>query len=256
MSPLFRNSVFVRWAAAFLAPHIVTKIRSLPHYLAAWAAYNKMIGASRQRLSFLDSYPCLADRFRETPFDPHYFYQAAWLARRLQDSRPTLHVDVGSSVMMVNVLTASLKMVFVDYRPLRVQLSNLCSIAGNVLQLPFRDESIKSLSCLHVIEHIGLGRYGDSLNPDGSQAAAAELLRVLRPGGRLFLSVPVGRERVCFNAHRVFEPETVQSFIHGLRLESFSLVDDAGRFNECIPISSMAELEYGCGLFEFVKGRA
>ncbi|MGZ9274959.1 MAG: DUF268 domain-containing protein, partial [Nitrospira sp.] len=76
---------------------------------------------------------------------------------------------------------------------------------------------------------------------------------VLKPGGRLFLSVPVGRERVCFNAHRVFAPSTVRDFFQGLRLKAFSLVDDAGRCNEEISLEASANLEYGCGLFEFVK---
>lgn len=238
---------------AFLTPHIASSVGALPRYLAEWVAYKK--AASRQRLAFLDSYPCLTDRVRATPFDPHYFFQAAWLARRLQEVMPSLHVDVGSSAMMISVLSAVVKTAFVDYRPLRVRLSNFSSLAGDIVRLPFRDASIASLSCLHVIEHVGLGRYGDPLDPMGSQRAAAELQRVLQPGGRLFLSVPVGRERVCFNAHRVFEPGTLQSFLSELRLESFSLVDDAGRFTQHVPLEAASSLEYGCGLFEFVKTR-
>ncbi len=247
-------SAVARWGAAFLTPHIATSIGALPRYLAEWVAYRK--AAPQYRLAFRDSYPCLNDRVKATPFDPHYFFQAAWLARRLQVGRPVLHVDVGSSAMMINVLSASVKTVFVDYRPLRACLSNLSSLAGDIVRLPFRDDSIASLSCLHVIEHVGLGRYGDPLDPVGSQLAAAELQRVVQPGGRLFLSVPVGRERVCFNAHRVFTPSTIQSFLHGLRLESFSLVDDTGRFSEAVLTDAGSGLEYGCGLFEFVKPHA
>lgn len=158
--------------------------------------------------------------------------------------------------MMINVLSASVNTVFVDYRPLRVRLSNLSSLAGDIVRLPFRDGSVASLSCLHVIEHVGLGRYGDPLEPAGSRLAAAELQRVVQPGGRLFLSTPVGRERVCFNAHRVHAPATIQSYLPGLRLEAFSLVDDAGRFREHVSPESAACLEYGCGLFEFVKPHA
>jgi len=248
-----RYSAIVRWGAAFLSPHIVSSIRTLPRYLAEWAAYKK--AAPHERLSFGDSYPCLGDRLRATPFDPHYFFQAAWLARQLQGSRPMLHVDVGSSIMMVNVLSAAFKTAFVDYRPLHVRLSNFSSLAGDILRLPFRDASVESLSCLHVVEHVGLGRYGDPLNPDGSRATAGELQRVLQPGGRLFLSVPVGRERVCFNAHRVHLPATIQSYFQSLDLVSFSLVDDAGRFTENAFLGSALGLEYGCGLFEFTKPR-
>jgi SAM-dependent methyltransferase len=218
-----------------------------------WGIYKR---AATQHISFRDSYPCLADRVLDTPFDPHYFFQAAWLARRLQEQGPSIHVDVGSSVMMINVLSASVNTVFVDYRPLHVHLSNLHSLAGDIVRLPFRDISVASLSCLHVIEHVGLGRYGDAINPAGSQLAAAELQRVLKPGGRLFLSVPVGRERVCFNAHRVFASSTVSKLFQELQLESFSLVDDSGQLSENVPLKATSNLDYGCGFFEFVKARA
>ncbi|MBK9308894.1 MAG: DUF268 domain-containing protein [Nitrospira sp.] len=243
----------VRWGAAFLGPHLLTSIAALPRYFVEWNTYNKR--AATQQISFRDSYPCLADRVVDTPFDPHYFFQAAWLARRLQGLYPTFHVDVGSSVMMINVLSAAVKTVFVDYRPLRVSLSNLTSLAGDIVRLPFVDNSVASLSSLHVIEHVGLGRYGDPLNPDGSQLAASELQRVLKPGGRLFLSVPVGRERVCFNAHRVFSTKTVRDCFDELQLMSFSLVNDAGQFTEDVSPETVANIEYGCGLFEFVKTR-
>ncbi len=250
---LFRNSAIVRWGAAFFGPHFFTGLGALPRYFVEWKIYNKR--AVTPRISFRDSYPCLADRVAATPFDPHYFFQAAWLARRLNEKRPSLHVDVGSSAMMINVLSASVKTVFVDYRPLHVRLSNLSSLAGDIVRLPFQDGSITSLSCLHVLEHIGLGRYGDPIDPNGSLLAATELQRILKSGGRLFLSVPVGRERVCFNAHRVFLPRTVRDFFRELQLKAFSLVDDAGRFNEEVPPEAGNNLEYGCGLFEFVKVR-
>lgn len=234
-----------------LTPNIATNIRALPRYVADWVAYKK--SAPQQKISWGDSHPCLTDRVKATPFDPHYFYQAAWLARRLQDIKPGLHVDIGSSVMMVSVLSAVVNTIFMDYRPLPVGLSNLSSLAGDIIRLPVSDASVESLSCLHVIEHVGLGRYGDPLNPDGSRLAAVELQRVLQPGGRLFLSAPVGRERVCFNAHRVFAPDTIQSFLPSLRLESFALVDDGGRYHKHAAMAEAARLEYGCGLFEFVK---
>jgi uncharacterized protein DUF268 len=245
------RDVLARWSTAFLTPHIVTTISALPRYLAEWVAYKK--AAPQQRVAFRDLYPCLTDRVTATPFDPHYFFQAAWLARRLQESRPSCHVDIGSSTMMINVLSASVNMVFVDYRPLRTRLSNLNSLAGDILRLPFRDASIASLSCLHVIEHVGLGRYGDPLDPAGSRLAAADLQRVVQSGGRLFLSTPVGRERVCFNAHRVHAPSTIQALFSSLHLETFSLVDDAGRFIEQANLELADGLDYGCGMFEFVK---
>jgi SAM-dependent methyltransferase len=240
-----------RWVLPFVDPRQLVSLAFLPKFFLELKRYRSLTAG--ESVAWHDAYPCLSDRITHTPFDPHYFYQGAWLARRLSRTNPSLHVDVGSSVAMVSVLSAGVPIVFLDYRPLAVRLSGLQSVAGNAAILPFPNDSLLSLSSLHVIEHVGLGRYGDPLDPEGSRRAAVELQRVLRPGGRLFLSLPVGRERVCFNAHRVHVPHTIQSFVPELRLESFSLVDDMGRFREDVPFQAGTHLEYGCGMFEFIK---
>jgi hypothetical protein len=79
------------------------------------------------------------------------------------------------------------------------------------------------------------------------------LQRVLSPGGRLYFSVPVGRERVEFNAHRVFSPSTIISQFSQLRLESFSYVGDDGALHEQIDPLALPESDMACGLFEFTK---
>ncbi|MGH8697185.1 MAG: DUF268 domain-containing protein, partial [Burkholderiales bacterium] len=181
------------------------------------------------------------------------FYQGAWLARELAAARPSRHVDVGSSVLMVSTVSALVPTVFVDYRPLQVELPGLECVAGDACRLPFSDAAVASLSCLHVIEHIGLGRYGDPIDPEGSAKAAVELTRVLAPGGRLYLSAPVGRARVCFNAHRVFDPQALPRMFPGLRRASFSFVDDAGTFHRDGEPAAAAGNDYGCGMYVLVK---
>ena len=230
------------------------KILALPHlsgYFKDWRRFSRH--SSPQRLLFRESFPCLSDRTSTTLFDPHYFYQAAWLSRQLATTRPTNHVDIGSSIGMIAVLSAYVPMIFLDFRPLNVDLGGMMPIAGDSLSLPFSDNSLESLSSLHVIEHIGLGRYGDPLNPQGSQHAAKELARVLSPGGKLYVSIPVGRERIQFNAHRVFNPSTVRDMFAELKLISFGLIDDNGSLIQTADFSSAATCEYGCGLFEMTK---
>jgi SAM-dependent methyltransferase len=162
-------------------------------------------------------------------------------------------MDIGSSVNMIAVVSALIPTVCVDFRPLGAKLDGLISLAADLLALPFHTESVQSMSCLHVIEHVGLGRYGDKLDPHGSTKAAQEISRVLKPGGRLLLSIPVGVERVQFNAHRIFSPRTALSMFGGLELSHFSMVDDDGKFSFGVDPERSVECRYACGMFEFWK---
>jgi SAM-dependent methyltransferase len=242
-----------RWIGAVIDWRRVVALRYLPRYLSEWLAFRRQAGTWSVRVA--DSYPCLADRLPSTPFDPHYFYQGNWLARCLAEAQPSLHVDVGSSVLTLGVLSAHVPTLFVDYRPLEVRQRGLQCIAGDITRLPFADRAVASLSSLHVIEHIGLGRYGDPLDAGGARRAAEELQRIVGEGGRLYLSTPIGRERVCFNAHRVFAPATIQSMFPQLELVRFCFVADDGTLVDDASPSQVPPLEYGCGFFEFRRAR-
>jgi Caenorhabditis protein of unknown function, DUF268 len=238
-----------RWIGAVVDWRRVVSLRYLPRYVVDWLAFRRQAGSWPVKAA--DSYPCLADRLPATPFDPHYFYQGNWLARRLADAKPRQHVDIGSSVLTIGVLSAHVPTIFVDYRPLVVRQTGLNCIAADINRLPFADRTVASLSCLHVIEHIGLGRYGDPINADGARLAADELQRLIGPGGTLYLSTPIGRERVCFNAHRVFAPATILSLFAQLKLAQFSYVSDDGTLHQDAAPAQVPQLEYGCGFFEF-----
>jgi hypothetical protein len=240
-----------RWVVPFADPRRLLSLLSLPRFFREMHAYRRAAPAERVELG--DTFPCLMDRTAKTPFDPHYFYQGAWLARKLAQARPAHHIDVGSSVLTMSVLSGFVPTTFVDYRPLQTSLGGLSLIAGNATQLPFADAGLGSVSCLHVVEHVGLGRYGDPIVPGGTKLAIAELARVIAPGGRLYLTTPVGRERVCFNAHRVSAPESVMAAAEGLDPVSFALVDDSGAFHAACGIERAVGLEYGCGMFEFAR---
>lgn len=186
----------------------------------------------------------------------HYFHQDIWAARRVFTRGTTRHVDVGSRLdgFVAHILPFC-QVEFVDLRPLAtLGIDGLVVRTGSILALPYPDAQVDSLSCLHVIEHIGLGRYGDPIAPDGHLKAARELARVLKPGGVLLLGTPVGRERLCFDAHRVFAPETVLGLFGDLKLKAFWLIDDTGMAPTLEPDFERARhCNYGCGLFEFTK---
>ena len=245
------KSLARNWTMAMIYPRPLLGLLYLPRFFSHWFKYAR--NAKGQKIGLLDLQPCLGDWSTHTPFDAHYFYQGAWLARKLAQSDPAQHVDIGSSVLTMSVLSGMVDTIFVDYRPLNASLSGLTSLSGDILNLPFADNAVGSLSCLHVIEHIGLGRYGDSIDPEGSLKAARELQRIVSSGGKLFLSLPIGRERICFNAHRVHAPASVSAMFSQMRLVEFSYVDDNGQFREAQPVSAASQLEYGCGMFQFVK---
>jgi Caenorhabditis protein of unknown function, DUF268 len=240
-----------RWTGAVLDWRRLVALRYLPLYLADWLAFRRQAGT--WSVAVADSYPCLADQLPTTPFDPHYFYQGNWLARRLAEAKPHQHVDIGSSVLTMGVVSAHVPTIFVDYRPLVTHQSGLNCVAADINRLPFADRSVISLSCLHVIEHIGLGRYGDPINVEGARLAAQELQRVIGQNGRLYLSTPIGRERVCFNAHRVFAPATIVSWFPELRLAGFAYVSDEGMLHHEASPERVPQLNYGCGFFEFQR---
>lgn len=216
-------------------------------YYNSWVQYKALPEA--EPLLLTDSFPCIFDRTSTTPFDPHYFYQAVWAMERIAEYTPQVHVDVGSDIKFVGLLTTHVPVLFIDIRPLKVDLPRLKSISGSITSLPFEDQTLPSLSCLHVAEHIGLGRYGDQLDPAGTRRACRELSRVLAPGGHLCFSLPVGRPRVNFNAHRVHSPRQILEFFQDLTLVEFSLVDDQGNFSLHVDLDRLQDMDYSCGLF-------
>jgi SAM-dependent methyltransferase len=234
-----------------IEPGSLTAVRGLPRYLRERRAYARIAGAGR--LSRYDDNPQLRDWTATTPYDAHYLHQDAWAARGVHALGPERHVDVGSRVTFVIGLAAFVTVTFVDVRPLDAEVPGVEPLAGSVLALPFADRCVPSLSCLHVAEHVGLGRYGDPLDPLGTRKAAAELERVLAPGGVLWFSLPVGEPRTNFNAHRVHDPAEVPGLFPALELTEFRAVDDAGHFRADLAPADLRGASWSAGLYRFER---
>jgi hypothetical protein len=202
------------------------------------------------------SHPCVFDRTPATPFDRHYVYHTAWAARALRRIAPEQHVDIASSLYFASIASAFVPVRFYDYRPPALGLPGLECAHADLAALPFPADSVPSLSCMHTLEHVGLGRYGDPLDPDGDLKAAAELARVVAPGGHLLVVVPVGRPELRFNAMRIYGYDQVLAMFAGLALHEFALIheyeEDGGITVGATAAMADAE-EYGCGCFWFVK---
>ncbi|PSN20146.1 hypothetical protein C7271_03610 [filamentous cyanobacterium CCP5] len=187
------------------------------NYLNAWEKFwadferYQQLADNNQGLNLSNLYPCIGDNTSETPIEPIYFHQDTWAFEHITKQKPSQHFDVGSNHKFVAFLSKIIPVTMVDIRPLALSLNTLNFKEGSILDLPFSDESIESLSSLCVVEHIGLGRYGDPLDPNGSEKAISELKRVLKPGGDLYISVPVDDcNKTFFNAHRAFSVDYLE----------------------------------------------
>lgn len=201
-------------------------------------------------------YPQLFDKTNNTDFDTHYIYHPAWAARIIQKIKPSKHIDISSILSFSTMLSAFIPTEFYDYRPANVKLNNLISKKADLISLPFSDNSVESLSCMHTIEHIGLGRYGDPIDPNGDIKAMKELSRVLATNGNLLFVTPVGKPKIQFNAHRIYSYDQIISYFPNLILKEFSLIPD-NETEEGIIYNATKELaykqNYGCGCFWFTK---
>jgi hypothetical protein len=199
------------------------------------------------------------DATDNTDFDRHYTYHPAWAIRKIKEYNVKEHVDISSILSFSANLSAFIPVKFFDYRPANLVLDNLITGSEDLTHLSFESNSIRSLSCMHTIEHIGLGRYGDPIDYDGDLKAINELSRVLAPGGILLIVVPVGKEnKIVFNAHRIYEPKSfIQLFeSNALQLKEFTLIPDNDADGHLVlnpSVALMNRQNYGCGCFLFIK---
>lgn len=228
------------------------KVARLFEVAGEFAAFRKK-NDGRFSVAAKDVYPCLGDKLPKTPFDHHYTYHPAWAARILAKTRPEYHVDISSILSFGSIVSAFIPIKFYDYRPADLNLSNWESGFADLNKLPFETDSQPSVSCMHTVEHIGLGRYGDPIDPQGDLKAIAELKRIVQPGGDLLFVTPVGKPRIEYNAHRIYSYEMIVEAFAPFRLVDFSLVADAGGIINNADPALVAQQLYGCGCFWFKK---
>ncbi|MDH5560820.1 MAG: DUF268 domain-containing protein [Deltaproteobacteria bacterium] len=215
-------------------------------FLIQFWTFNK---EKNNKFTKIEWFPSLFDNLSHTPLEPTYFFQDSWAAKQIFQLKPQHHYDVGSSAKTIGILSQFTPITMVDIRPIELELDNLFFKKGSILELPFNNNSIDSLSSLCVVEHIGLGRYGDPLDPFGSEKAIKELQRVLKVGGVILFSVPVDSEnKIYFNAHRAFTRDYILELFCG-----FELMEEKYHYGKKTHDKYDPQKGFGTGLYKFKK---
>lgn len=239
-------------------------VRGVGPYLRNRRLFLEQAEQSAGEFAMATAYPCLSDRFEKSGVAKgQYFHQDLHVAQEIFAAHPERHVDVGSRVdgFVAHVATFRPIEVF-DLRPIKSRPRNIRFIQRDIMQAdPQYDGYCDSLSCLHTLEHLGLGRYGDPVDYYGYRKGWDNLTRLLRPAGTFYFSVPVSkRQRIEFDAHRVFSiPYLLDNLIgDAYDVAAFAYVDDGGRIHTDVDVTSKNArktfgLTYGCGIFTLTR---
>lgn len=233
-----------------------------PGYI--WDLYKFFILSIKTKSKFKFSiFPILDDKHAPSGSTKgHYFTQDLFVAQEIFNERPVKHVDIGSRIDGFITHVASYREIeVIDIRPVDLRIDNI-----KFLQLDFSKELDKefhnysdSISCLHTLEHFGLGRYGDIIDPDSFKKGLANLHLLCAPGGSFHFSVPLGDNVVFFNAHRTFAFKFLFDLLDPLfEIKSLSVIDDEGTFHKKIELNDDRILnnfnsKYGCAIFHLIK---
>ncbi len=230
-------------------PSKFKKIKFLIDYFKDWGKYKALEMNNVFESEQMVFKPAIFDKTEITNIDPIYFFQDAWCARKIFEKKPQKHVDIGSKIDLVSIISQFTPTTFVDIRPIDLKLKNLEFKKDDILNLSFKDNSIQSLSSICVIEHIGLGRYGNKLDSFGSEKAAQELKRILAESGDLYVSLPIDvTNKIYFNAHRAFTRNYVLEMFAPLKLIEEKYIYGNSMFNYYDP-----QKGFGTGLYYFKK---
>lgn len=230
-------------------------LRGLPRYVRDLIKWKKMGGETPKVL-----YPILGNWAESSGSGTgHYFHQDLLVASYIYEAKPMRHIDIGSRIDgFVAHVAVFREIEVIDIRrmgvsPYRIRFLQVDLMKSNSSLF----ECCDSLSCLHAIEHFGLGRYGDPVDPNGHLKGFANLITMLKPGGKMYISFPIGQPKIEFNAHRVFCPSDILSWPGSERLDLINLdfVDDLGEVHmrSTVDQAMRANLKYGCGIYTFNK---
>jgi len=260
-----KNQIFyrymdcIRWEDIMLVEDIVKCSISKQDFVSNMEQYSKTNYHPNFNIDGRFIFPITNDISEQADkLDAHYFMQDICVARKVLKANPVRHYDVGSRIdgFVSHLLVFRSNVTVIDVRPLENKIDGLSFICADATNMScIEDNSVESLSCLHALEHFGLGRYGDPIDAEACFKALHSFERVLKHRGTLYLSVPCGRkDMVCFNAHRIFSPHTIMNSVINLRLCSFEVINDFMVEEVDLDRDNLEKYgDYYCGIFTFEK---
>lgn len=253
---------FVLSAFGLNLHRLVTYLSELPNFFISFFNFRNQLITNGEKFK-IELMPCLYEKNKTAgSMTGHYFHQDLYVASKIFKKNPQKHLDIGSRIDGFVSHVASYRHIEIaDIRPLKSVVKNISFIQLDLMAKLGEDyhNYCDSLSCLHAIEHFGLGRYGDNLDVDGHLKGLNNLHYLLKNEGILYLSFPIGKERTCFNAHRILNPlKIIQLLDNKYVLEEFSYIDDKGKFHKDFKIleeefNFFQRYEYSCGIFQLKK---
>ncbi|MBI4650787.1 DUF268 domain-containing protein [Candidatus Desantisbacteria bacterium] len=225
--------------------------------------FKRQMQLSKINFPIMDLFPIINEKFiqKENP-EKHYFYQDLTVAQKIFKNNPLKHIDIGSRINGFVANVASFREIeLFDIRDIPFAIPNVTFVKADLMN--DLDTSLidycDSISSLHVLEHFGLGRYGDPISFEGYIAGLNNIYRILKKGGTFYFSAPIGYQQTLFNAHRIFSlTHLIELFDKKYKIESFSYENDSYHFFRDIELTeemihTNCGCTYGCGIFELIK---
>lgn len=250
---------------ALIIIKMLKNFTKIPWYFKCKRQYKKMCLNCDNPIKKIVFVPILEDYKKENGSIGQYTFQDLWAAKKVAAlPKDREHYDIGSRVdgFITHLLSFRSNITLIDIRPMSIKIDeNLNFLQADATNLDgLEDNSCSSISSLCALEHFGLGRYGDPINPMSCIDAFHSIQRVCKRGGGIFISVPVGEECVQFNGQRIFNPKSVISEFGQCKLKEFSIATSRKivynvNWRDYKGICDMERKEIGIlfGLFHFEK---
>jgi hypothetical protein len=235
---------------------LIYSIIGLPRYFIDFLIFKSQYSGN------LELMPCLHDRFEEGgSTKTEYFWQDIYVAQKVNQANPVKHVDIGSRIDGFVAHVASYREIEIfDIRKITSEIPNIIFKQADLMKpLDNYIDYCDSLSCLHALEHFGLGRYGDDINVEGYKLGLVNMAKTIKQNGTFYLSTPIGIERVAFNAHRIFNPLELKAILGdmGFVLKEFAWFSEDKKITRSedidFDITRLSQMHYALGIFTFVK---